>query len=107
MLLGRGDGRFQEAPSSPVPAARGASAVAAGDLDGDGYDDLVVTAYVANRVTLIYGGPGEFRIAGFDLAENPWGVWAGDLDGDGRSDFAVARQGSDEVSIFLSGPRSD
>lgn len=103
VLPGRGDGGFRDALS--IGTAGGAGSVAAADLDGDGFDDLVVTAYVADRVDVVFGGEAGLSTSAIDVARNPWGVWAGDLDGDGRGDFVTANQGSDDVSVFLSGRR--
>lgn len=105
VLLGEGDGAFRPAPSTPLRAARGAKTVTACDLNDDGFGDLVIAAYVANRVIIVFGGEDDFTSSEIAVEENPWGVGTGDLDGDGRCDFATANQGSDDLSVFLSGAK--
>lgn len=88
---------------------------AAGDLDGDGLDDLAVTTCTASwddrecRVNIVYGrrthadrtlaelddGTGGFVIRA-GRTESSWqAVGVGDIDGDGRDDLAVGRPWAD------------
>jgi len=71
----------------------GAEVERAGDVDGDGYSDVVVSS--ASTVTLYRGGGGGIAPSGtaIDAAgqgSNPRHLaGAGDLDGDGRADLVV------------------
>jgi hypothetical protein len=107
----------------------GFSVAAAGDVDGDGCDDLLVGAYehddpaphagraylyrgdpalvATARPALVIEGPGEWSALGMAVA----GV--GDLDGDGFDDFAVGVPGMGgttapgEVWVFRGGLQLD
>ncbi len=85
--------------------ALGSRVHAGGDLDGDGDEELLVSAYLGNRLCALYPplAPGELAIsaretgclngeAGFDYAGFGLGA-AGDLDGDGYGDLMVGSPG--------------
>lgn len=85
---------------APSPFYR--QAAGAGDLDGDGYGDFVIsTAYVEENVcttALFYGGPegfgGEVSIADADAVFDAcsWYANLGDLDNDGFGDLGHAQR---------------
>jgi hypothetical protein len=89
VLLGDGDGFFQNqaafsAGSFPV-------SVAAGDLTGNGIQDLVVANRYSGTVSVLLGnGDGSFQNAtNFNAGPRPTSVAIADLNGDGRPDLVV------------------
>ncbi|HET9450277.1 MAG TPA: VCBS repeat-containing protein, partial [Aggregicoccus sp.] len=92
LLLGRGDGTFQE---GPVPSASGwAYALVAGDFDRNGTVDLVASVSVesAARLELLPGtGGGRFgpAVRAPDRPESRYGMETRDLDGDGDLDLLL------------------
>jgi hypothetical protein len=99
----------------------GAAAAPGGDIDGDGIDDLLVTARYAlsgrGAVYVVYGSaaaPPELRVA----RPGPWGMAlagpdgrdygvpvapAGDVDGDGYADFLVGAPQRDVLGTGYAG----
>ncbi len=86
------DGTFQVAVEFGV--GDGPTSVAIGDLDGDGNQDLVVTNYWQNTVSLLPGsGDGSFgSVQNHQAGGGPSAVTIGDLDGDGQPDLADLRK---------------
>ncbi len=128
--LGQVDGRFQGAAAGD---GAGSSISSAGDVDGDGFSDILVSSYAsdfadvdAGAVYLVRGGPryaGDQALEGATtmfvgeaaLDQAGWSVsGAGDVDGDGFSDILVSAYGNDYhgagagmAYLVLSGPRVD
>ena len=114
VLLGKGDGRFQNAVNYGEGVYDRQTSVAIGDLNGDGNLDLaMVNRYICWVSVLLGRGDGSFgralkyRIGCSDWTEaNAWYVSIGDLNGDGDLDLAVAlavrgSNQSDNVSVLL------
>jgi hypothetical protein len=77
--------------------------VAIGDLNNDGYIDLVaVNGGSASVSVLRNSGNGTFATnVDFTTGDSPFSVAIGDLNNDGKRDLAVANSSSTSVSIFL------
>ena len=101
VLLGNGDGTFQE----PLTVATGGRPVslAPGDFNGDGKPDLAVADFDSNTVLVLLGnGDGTFQAPlTVASATGPRSVAVGDFNGDGTLDLAVADWGSNTVSVLL------
>src|SRR5262249_43047277 len=107
VLLGNGDGTFQEAINFGS-GGNVASFVAVGDFNGDGVQDLVVANsgdFDSGNISVLLGnGDGTFQAAvNFGAGNNPSSIAVGDFNGDGIQDLAVANNSfsSDNVSVLL------
>jgi hypothetical protein len=95
VLLGQGDGSF--VPAVSYPAGSGPIAVAVGDFNGDGKQDLAVANYWSGNVSVLLGkGDGTFLPAlNFYAGAGRRSVAVGDFNGDGTLDLAVAGYGNE------------
>ena len=108
VLGGTGGGSLSIAEATLLGAesadGAGRAVSGAGDVDGDGHDDLFIGAYAsdgagsnAGAAYLVYGPvSGDIALDGeaaFEGTEQSWAGWsvagAGDMDGDGLRDLAV------------------
>jgi hypothetical protein len=101
VLLGNGDGTFQE--KNDFPTGREPSSVAIGDLNGDSKPDLAIANRGSNTVSLLSGnGDGTFaNKIDFGTGNYPQSIAIGDLNGDGRPDLTVANSLANTVSVLL------
>jgi hypothetical protein len=99
VLLGNGDGTFQDADSVAVYAGP----LAALDFDGDAVLDLAIAHGLDDLVTVLLGdGGARFHEAGtFAVGEFPRAIWAGQLDGDTVPDLATADADSHAIRVLL------
>ena len=97
VLLGKGDGRFQNA----LNAAKGigAFAMAVGDFNGDGKLDVAVAGYIAteqNVIQILLGkGDGTFttgQTITLPINDAASSLTTADFNGDGKLDLALASQ---------------
>jgi hypothetical protein len=105
VLLGNGDGTFQ--PALNYAAGSEFTAVAVGDFNGDGKQDLAVAnsnyLYTNGSVSVLLGqGDGTFQFAGsYAAGYYPHSVAVGDFNNDGIFDLAVANYLTNSVSVLL------
>jgi hypothetical protein len=134
IFFGRAGGPAREPdvvlPYAESPIGQFGAPVGTGDVDGDGYDDVLVTAKreqsplaggveYSGAAYLFYGAATARDIIDSRVRIAPpggrTGTWfgsgvgsAGDVNGDGFADFAVAAQGAPplgQVYIYHGGPR--
>jgi hypothetical protein len=91
LFRGNGDGTFRGAVALAL-GARGTSALAVADFNGDGRPDLAVGTAVG--VSVMAGLPGGGFAAGVNFGCTPDRLAVGDFNGDGRPDLmAVCKAG--------------
>jgi hypothetical protein len=91
--------------SAPVviKAGDGPQAIAAGDLDGDGWLDLMVANTNTNRLTVSFNRGGrEFGSAVSQLVAEPSALALADLDGDDQLDLVTANANGCALHVRLS-----
>jgi hypothetical protein len=99
VLLATGNGRFQRFPSFATYDSGGMypSAIATGDVNGDGRLDVVVSNY-ANIGVLLGNGDGTFQpVRTFGAGANA--VALADVNGDGKLDLLLATNNTAEVRL--------
>lgn len=104
ILLGNGDGTFTVAPTLPATGLA-PTAIAAADLNQDGFIDLIV-ANANNSLTLLMGnGDGTFSAAQdaplTAFSGPPTGIAIGDFIGNGKLDVAVTSSGDQTIAVFV------
>jgi hypothetical protein len=100
VLLGRGDGTFQE--QSHIAVASGAGSLVVADFNGDRHPDLATANFNSGNVSvLLGGGDGTFQEQPpVDTRRKPVSLVVADLDGDGRPDLALTNS-TTEVSMLF------
>ena len=108
VLVGSGGGAFAGAVSYPIywdvandsykPWAWG---LALGDVDGDGWLDIVTANTQNDTVTVLANHVGTFdTIAVFGTGALPGSVAVADMDGDGHLDVVTSNRENDDVSVL-------
>ena len=109
VLLGDGRGGLSTMRGSPFSLAgcEGPARVAAGDVNGDGIADLVVTCAQNDRVIFFLGEQsGGFRIFSRSIPTGWSGVTIADLTGDGRHEILVSNYARGTITILsATGPK--
>jgi hypothetical protein len=110
IVLGNGDGTFQN-PTDIVasPPSGGFSGIAAGDINNDGWPDLVLTSNVfpidANVTVLLNNKLGGFTSVPTDFGPLTYDPILVDMNGDGKLDLVLAQSGllSGDPEIYGAG----
>jgi hypothetical protein len=105
VFLGKGDGSFEEVPSSPFAVGKGPYPLDADDVNGDGNIDIVTPNVLGNSISILAGdGKGGFIDAsGSPVAvpERPYYVTIGDINGDIHPDILASHDDINTITILL------
>lgn len=101
VLLNRGDGSFES--SRMIVAGLEPAAVAGGDFDGDGDQDLVVAARTEDKAFVLLNVDNRRFADPFPLpvGEGPNDVVTADFNSDGILDFATANERGNTVRVAI------
>jgi hypothetical protein len=105
ILLGDGEGGFRPmaTQSLALEGCRGPNSIAIGDINGDGYRDVVVSCAESKTLAIFLGHAGNVVTRTNLPSAGGWGgVSVGDLNGDGRDDLITANNSDGTVTLYLS-----
>ncbi|HKE01387.1 MAG TPA: VCBS repeat-containing protein, partial [Planctomycetota bacterium] len=102
--VARGDGAGHFTTTSMVPTGLDPRTLAAGDLDGDGADDLAIGNDWSGTVSIARGGKSMVVASFFDSGSPANGLQLGDLDGDGNLDLVHFRAQDPSFRVHLGDP---
>ena len=104
ILLGDGEGMFEETLNSPIDIGRRGWKIRLGDVNGDGKTDLVTDTAGNSIVIMIGDGKGRFMPAPASpiaVGRGPWGLALGDVNNDGKLDIVSANSDTNDVTLLL------
>ncbi len=102
-LRGAGDGTFQSNATLDLGGYAQPLGIAAGDVDGDGFRDVVASDFANSRVAVFFGGSEGASFGGpvwFPTGAGPVAVAIADITHDGVPDILVSNLNSESVTVL-------
>jgi hypothetical protein len=106
ILLGDGKGGFAPMRGAllPLVGCRGPDRVATGDINGDGFRDIVVSCAQSNSLMLFFGSKnGTFQASSRNVKDLGWsGLAVADLNSDRKDDIVVSNNAAGKITVLFS-----
>ncbi len=104
ILTGDGSGKFVMMPGSPFTTGKSPGRVAIGDVNGDGINDIAVTNYNSNSVSIFLMKKNAIA-SGYTIpvGQKPDGIAIADIEGNGKNEILVANSLDNTLSIIRTG----
>lgn len=98
-----GNGQFAPGVQRDFPAGNQPTAIAVGDFNVDGLDDLAVTDQSDNAVSVLLNAGNGLFSPNFELPvdQAPVSITTADFNGDGKADVATANRNSNDATVIL------
>jgi FG-GAP-like repeat len=114
LFKGRGDGQFDVSSGSPLLLPYAPNEIVIGDMNNDGYADLVVGSHDSYSIMILRGdGKGNFSTASSDSVimrngshPHTHGLGVADFNGDGLTDIVTANSSDNDISVMLNNGRT-
>lgn len=102
ILLGDGKGNFSMLPGSPFDTGLGPTRVAIGDLNNDGINDIAVSNYKSNFISVYFmNKKGLQSSMQLPIGKHSDGIAISDIDGDGKQDILATSSDDNNLLIFF------
>ncbi len=104
LLLGNGKGDFELAKGFPMTISGAPSAVVSGDINADGFPEIISTNYRTNNIAVIYydNKLEQYQHKYFAVGLRPESIAISDVDGDGDNlnEVIVTNRESNTISLL-------